>query len=314
VAGLQAEYTRADATPTELLVTELREAASGRVVVTPADFAGRWRGGVASPPPPDGPGLRLTVTGFGATRTAWATPDDVPDALPALVAGQLPPSGELLDLDGDRRPVTRIGAASVLPRLGARGVLMDLEYAERTSTGDTRLPSAEVWLTADAPAGLPDRLRAQGLTLLGERTAVDERRLLDRQAPALAIWFHLLAAAFAVVLALGGMVLMATVDRRRQHDDERALRRQGLPARLADRAALWSYLPVVVTAPLAGALAAGAAWWLSGAYLPIFVDRAIELDPPRWPAMPTVALPWALATVTFVAAAAGLRWALRVRD
>ena len=165
-----------------------------------------------------------------------------------------------------------------------------------------------------SPAGVADQLRARGLVLTGETTAARERARLDRGAPALAIWFHLLAGGFAVVLALAGLAGVAAVDRRRRAGDLRALRWQGLPDRVAGRAGRWSYLPVVVAALLTGAVAAGTAWWLAGDHLPIFADHDFPLIPPRWPTPVAVLGPWSVVAGTFVTAAVGLGWASRVRD
>ncbi|WP_326562914.1 FtsX-like permease family protein [Micromonospora sp. NBC_01796] len=314
VVGVQARYQRPGTEPGELLLVELRALDSGEVAVGPADFADaqRWRGTPDSAPDPAGRGLRLPITGSAYEELAWALPLDVPVRLPALVAGGLP--GRLPGLDADLHEVDPVLDAGVLPRVGGRGILLDLEYAERQSVSGTLLPAAEVWLTADAPADVVDRLEAQGLQVIGEMTAAGERDRLARQAPALAVWFHLLAGGFAILLALSGLVLMVTVDRRRRVEDGRALRRQGLPARVVGAAARWSYLPVVTSASLAGLLAAGAAWWLAGDYLPIFVDRDFRLTPPRWPDLFPVFGPWALAGVMFVAVAVALGYASRVRD
>ncbi|MEV4626264.1 FtsX-like permease family protein [Micromonospora sp. NPDC049523] len=314
VVGVQASYQRPGTDPGELLLVELRALDSGEVAVGPADFAdtARWRGTPDAAADPAGRGLRLPITGLAQDELVWALPSDVPARLPALVAGEVP--GRLPGLDADLHEVERVLDAGVLPRVGGRGVLLDLEYAERQSLGGTLLPRAEVWLTAEAPADVVDRLEARGLQVIGEVTAAGERARLARQAPALAVWFHLLAGGFAILLALCGLVLMVTVDRRRRVEDGRSLRRQGLSAGVVGAAARWSYLPVVTSASLAGLLAAGAAWWLAGDYLPIFVDRDFQLTPPRWPDLFPVFGLWALAGVMFTAVAVGLGWASRVRD
>lgn len=316
VVGFEASYRRPGTEPTELLVVELRASDSGEVAVGPADFAdaNRWRGVPDSATDPAGRGLRLPVTGRREEELAWAVPLDSPVRLPVVVAGELPTTGDLPLLDAERREVEPVAIAPVLPRLGAHGMLLDLESAERQSTGSTFLPAAEVWLTADAPADLVDRLAAQGLQVIGDATAAEEQARLGRQGPALAVWFHLLAGGFAILLALSGLVLMVAVDRRRRVEDGRALRRQGLSARVVGAAARWSYLPVVTSASLAGLIAAGVAWWLAGDYLPIFVDGDFPLAPPRWPDLFPVLGPWALAGVMFTAVAVGLGWASRVRD
>jgi hypothetical protein len=316
VVGFEAGYRRPGTEPTELLVVELRASDSGEVAVGPADFAdaNRWRGLPDPATDPAGRGLRLPVAGLQEEELVWGVPVDSPVRLPVVVAGELPATGDLPMLDAERREVEPVAVAPVLPRFGAHGILLDLESAERQSTGSTFLPAAEVWLTAEAPADLVDRLAAQGLQVIGDATAAEEQARLGRQGPALAVWFHLLAGGFAILLALSGLVLMVTVDRRRRVEDGQALRRQGLSARVVGAAARWSYLPVVTSASLAGLVAAGVAWWLAGGYLPIFVDGDFPLTPPRWPDLFPVLGPWALAEVMFTAVVVGQGWASRVRD
>lgn len=307
-----AVFARSGSEPAEILVRELRDGASGQPILSTSDLASadRWRGADDDTVRVEPDGLVLAASGTPQLYS-WALPADLPYPLPVVTAGDLPNSGELAGLDAERAEVRVVGEAAILPRVGGHGVLADLEYAERAALGGTRLEQPQVWLRADAPADAVDRLAAQGLVVAGDTTADDARASLDRRSPALAIWFHLLAAAFAVLLAVGGLALMAAVDRRRRAEDMLALHRQGMPIGIVGRAALWSYLPVVTAALVTGALAAGVAWWLAGDYLPVFVDDSVELPLPRWPAPIAVGVPAALAVAGFVAAAIAVAVALR---
>src|SRR5262245_42126444 len=89
--------------------------------------------------------------------------------------------------------------------------------------------------------------------------------------------FHAAAAALGIALALGGLWLVAAVDRRRRADDLRALRRQGLRPRIVARAALWGYLWLVIGAMLAGLVAAGVAWVATADHLPVLTDTVAML-------------------------------------
>ena len=119
--------------------------------------------------------------------------------------------------------------------------------------------------------------------ILSDRSATGARTALAQQGPALALRFHLLAALFAVLLAAGGIGLVATVDRGRRVEDLAALRYQGVRAGPVGRAARWGYLAIVLAALAVGLAAAAVAWWVSGWALPVFVDAAADWPVPRWP-------------------------------
>ncbi|MDQ7909847.1 hypothetical protein RB614_35660 [Phytohabitans sp. ZYX-F-186] len=304
--GFDAIYARTGSETTSVVI----RAVPG--LVPTADLAaGGWKGTVPGDVTPGPDGLTVTATATGARQETWALAPDVPSPLPVVPAGPLPTSAALPGLDADQPVHQVVGQVTALPRLGGHGALTDLEYLERQTRGSARLAQPQVWLRPDAPAGVTDRLAEQGLVVAGDDTVAGARALLDERAPALAIWFHLLAAGFAVLLGLGGLALMAAVDRRRTTEDMRALRLQGLPARVVGRAALWTYLPVVVAALVTGAVAAVVAWWLAGGYLPVFVDDSLVLALPRWPSPSAAALPAALAALGFTAAAVGASMALR---
>lgn len=303
--GFDAIYARSGSEKTSMVIRELTG------LVSTEQLATGWKGTAAGDVTPGPGGLAVSVTATGARQQTWVLAPDVPTPLPVVPAGQLPDTVALTGLDADRPVPQVVSEATTLPRLGARGVLTDLEYLERQTVGGTRLTDPQVWLRPDAPADVTDRLAEQGLVIAGDDTMAEARALLDKRAPALAIWFHLLAAGFAVLLGLGGLTLMAAVDRRRTTDDMRALRLQGLPARAVGRSALWSYLPVVAAALVTGAVAAVVAWWVAGGYLPVFVDDSLVLALPRWPSPSAAALPALLAALGFIGAAVGVAVALR---
>jgi hypothetical protein len=166
-----------------------------------------------------------------------------------------------------------VAKATMLPRVGSAGTLVDLEYWARTTAGASKLTGAEVWLGPAAPADTVARLRAAGLTVTA--TYGVERELAtfvasgDRR---VVLWFYAVAAGFAVLLALGGMGLVASVDRDRSARDLRYLRWQGLSRRDLNRASLWGNLVVVLVGGVLGLGAAWLAWLVAGDRLPIFTD------------------------------------------
>ncbi|MFC0530039.1 hypothetical protein [Phytohabitans kaempferiae] len=304
--GFDAIYARSGSETTSVVIREV-----GSLVSTADLAAGGWKGLAPGDVEPVPRGLTVTAVATGARQETWALAPDVPSPLPVVAVGDLPERFTVPGLDADQPPYEVVGQLTGMPRLGSRGVLTDLDYLERQTLSGTSLPEPQVWLHPDAPADIADRLAEEGLVVEADGTVDEARALLDRQAPALAIWFHLMAAGFAVLLGLGGLALMAAVDRRRSTEDMRALRVQGLPGRAVGRAALWSYLPVVVAALVTGAVAAVVAWWLAGSYLPVFVDDSLVLALPRWPSPAAAALPAGLAVVGFATAAVAVAVALR---
>jgi len=289
-------------------------AAGPATAVVPAFTGAGWRTDDGSALADAAGGVRVVVPGAVVQpRPTAVVPADTPTEVPALAGGAAPRSGEVDGLDGNPVPVRVVGTGAALPRIGA-GVLMDLAYAERVATGATTIEHAEVWLGPAAPPDVERRLAEHGLVVVGRDSAAAAAQRLDQRGPALAVWFHLLAGGVAVLLAAGGMALMAAVDRRRTLDDLVALRRQGLAARTGGRWVLWAYLPLAAGAVVAGLAAAGVAWWVAGGYVPHFVDDDFPLAVPAWPRPLAVTVPAVVVTLLFTSVAVGLRRALRVRD
>jgi predicted lysophospholipase L1 biosynthesis ABC-type transport system permease subunit len=119
-------------------------------------------------------------------------------------------------------------------------------------------------------------------------TAVRQR--LDRQGPALALWFFVLAGCLSAALAAGALVLAAAVDRDRLVEDLSALRTQGLSRTVVARATLWTYPALVTAAVLTGLPIALLAWWTTGWALPLAGLDPPPLPLPRWPRPAVLAL------------------------
>jgi hypothetical protein len=236
---------------------------------------------------------------------------DAPLPVPVAANVELVDNGSISSVDGEPIDAKVVSSPLMLPRLGPGGVLADLEYLERTALFAPRLVVGEVWLGPQAPPDAADRLRRGGLAISGTTGVAASRDAFSRQGPALALRFHLAAAIFGIVLALGGLGLVATVDRGRRADDLWALRQQGLSTQAVRRAALWGYLSTVGAAVVAGFLAAGLAWFAAGDRLPVFADAFDVLRAPRWPNVGMVVVPWAIATVAMVVGSVLAAWALR---
>ena len=239
--------------------------------------AGRWRSTQGSTVAPVADGLQITVTSLnGLGSGTFVQPVDTPDPLPAAVAGDVR-GPSVTGLDGQALPISRALRVPAVPGVGRPAVLVDLTYAARLAT-DGAPSVGQVWLTADAPASVRQRLRAAGLVVTGELTSAQVRRQLDQQGPALALWFYVIVAVLATALAAGALVLSATVDRVRRVEDLSALRTQGLSRAALRTATLWTYPVLVAVAVLAGILIALLGWLLTGWALPL-----AGLDPPALP-------------------------------
>jgi hypothetical protein len=273
--------------------------------VSGSDFADphRWR--------PAGTDGLVTFRRDSSTSVTALRPVDTPYPLP--FAGTA--DNRLAGLDGQVLPAVRVAHLAGLPSLGASGALIDLEYADRLAGSTDSAVSPQVWLGPAAPPDAVDRLRAAGLVVIGDRQLGAVRGALDGQASALALWFHLVAAGFAVLLAAGGTAVVATVDRRRRAADLAVLRAQGVSRRTTDRAGLLTHVLLVGAAVVVGLVAAALGWALSGRALPLFADTWTLWPRPSWPQPLPVLGPWLAAAAVLLAAgaaaAADLRRAVR---
>ncbi|GAA0580979.1 hypothetical protein GCM10010172_77370 [Paractinoplanes ferrugineus] len=223
-------------------------------------------------------GLRVEVTSLnGLASGMFVQPADIPYPLPVAVAGDVAQPG-VTGFDGRALPIAGAASLPAVPGVGAPAVLTDLDYADRAATDATPVTAAQVWLSSSAPADVLTRLREHGLVVTSDLRAGEVRAELDKQGPALALWFYVLVAGLAVALAAGALILAAAVDRARRVEDLTALRAQGLGRAAVRRATLWTYPVLVAAAVLAGTATALLAWRLTGWALPL-----AGLDPPAVP-------------------------------
>jgi hypothetical protein len=280
---------------------------SGHLTVHTIDGAApksAWRstegGRVASAPD----GLRIDVVSLNGLPNGMAVlPAGVPLPLPVATAGNTSVSG-LTGLDGRTLPVDTKLRLPAVPGLGTPAVLTDLDYADRLAADAIPAASAQVWLSARAPADVLNRLRAAGLAITADTRADQVRAGLDRQGPALALWFYVIVAVLATALAAGALVLAAAVDRTRRVEDLSALRGQGLGRAAVRRATLWTYPVLVAAAVLAGMVISLLGWRLTGWALPL---AGIDAPPFPLPALPRPVTMVGTALTAF-AILAGVAW------
>ncbi|HTJ35538.1 MAG TPA: ABC transporter permease [Dactylosporangium sp.] len=242
----------------------------------------RWRLGVNGYPPnlivtPVEGGLKLTVAPVrpGGAADPGVYPLDSPAPLPSVRATKLQPR-----LVGDQRvsygsisiSESIAGTARWLPRLGDKGVLVDLEYADRLGADFGAGESLQVWLNASAPADMTKRLQDQGLLVLGEESIDGVAELYASFGPPLTLQFMLLSAIVGLALAIGSATVVAAVERRPRARELGALRAQGAPARLVKRVGIEGYLVLAGASLLFGLLLAALIRAYIGDVLPYFAD------------------------------------------
>jgi putative ABC transport system permease protein len=248
-------------------------------------------------------GLQLKVQADGLPDGAWIQPVDIPVPLPVATTTKLPKNPTLTGYDTHPARVTEAARVPALPRLGTDGTLIDLEYADRESTEAGPAHQPEVWLGAAAPPDALARLAKQGLIVDGDIDLATARDRLAAQGPALAVWFHLLAGVLAIILAIGGLGLIASIDSRSRTADLAALRAQGLPSRTSTRAVVSAYPALAVAAGVLGLLVALIAWRLTGWALPVFGEDHPPLPLPVWPDPVVLLGSWLGVTAALVIAA-----------
>lgn len=241
----------------------------------------RWRLGVNGNPPnlivtpvPDGMLLAVAPVRPGAPDPG-VYPMDTSAPLASVRAGE--PQQRLL---GDRRVgygsvslSERVaGTARWLPRLGDRGVLVDLEYADRLGADFGAGDSLQVWLNRGAPANITRLLQDQGLIVLGEESIDGVAERYASFGPPLTLQFMMLSAIVGLALAIGSATVVATVERRPRARELGALRAQGAPARLVRRVGAEGYLVLAGASLLLGLVLAALIRAYVGDVLPYFAD------------------------------------------
>jgi hypothetical protein len=225
--------------------------------------------------------LDITVTSAPAPRGKYADHRvyyaGVPVPLPVVLAGPDPTGSHPGDpritaLGGLDVPYEAVARARVLPRAGASGALMDLEYAQDSIGLSGESVTLEVWLSADAPPAVLRALRTEGVVVLSDTDLAATTAALARHGSGVALRFQLFVAAVVLLLATGSLVVAVAVAHRDRAAELRALRGQGLASRAMRRAGYAATVPVVVAAVLIGVASALIAQWSVASSLPVFPD------------------------------------------
>lgn len=263
-------------------------------------------------------GLRLTYAAQYAD-VPGVSPFDAPPVLPAVVTGTAvdnPVVGRpttVTGLDGNKLPVRIAGIARVLPRAGATGTLLDLEYADRVLGTGAYLATRQVWLTADAPADFAARLRGAGVDVLGHASAADRRAVLGRQGPALALLLFLCAASLAALLAAGATIVSIYLAGRRRAFELAAMNAVGVPRGQLLRACLGEQLLLLLAGVGLGVLAGMLGAALALRSMPIYSDD-VAVPPVHYLPSPVPVGGFLVGAAVLIAVAGALAAVLLVRS
>jgi hypothetical protein len=286
------------------LTVRIRGLTSGGAPAAAALDASRWRGPArvdAQGPTVAAAGgvLELTTppvaTRPGVERSGLVYLVDSPVPLPVAHTRFASASGESGDprlslFGGDEVPVRFSGVVTALPRVPARGFLVDLEYADRLAVDPGLGDEAQVWLAPDAPDAIVDRLREQGLAVLADDSIDSALGRYGEQGPPLALRFQLLAGALGVFLAALALAVAAAVERPDRAAELSALRAQGLSRRAVRLIGYGGYAVLVVAGVVIGIGAAALGGTLVEAAVPVFVDDWAVLPVPSGPQAPALLL------------------------
>jgi putative ABC transport system permease protein len=206
----------------------------------------------------------------GETRLAFARfdprvfPVNVALPVPVVVAGTLPaprqPGVADIDAFGDATAPVRVGAtATVLPQLGTAGTYVDLTAALRIDGGRGVGGVPQIWLRADTPASVLDKVRSAGLVVVSDTTLAAAEARFQRQAPQAVLRFALAIALVGMLTAITALIVLASIERESRAAELSAVRRHGLSTRVVAMSSYAGYLMLAASAATTGLLAVIAA-------------------------------------------------------
>ncbi len=249
-------------------------------------------------------------------------PVDLPRRIPAVVTS----GAEVADAPPNPSPAKNIGLnpggssftahpvaiVPTLPLVGASGVLMDLEVAQRAITSTQGAAIDQVWLASSASPTILHRLESEGIVIDSTTTAASRLGVLDHDGIALAYAVALIVSPIAALLAVGTVTFVIVSDGRRRRRDFASLSMTGVPLRTVRRAYIVENAMVLGMALVLGAVIGFLSDSLALSSLPQFVGGSggfpISRAAPIGPLLGAVAL---LALLLTAAIEISARLALR---
>lgn len=245
--------------------------------------------------------LNFLGSSYGSSITVQR--GDVPVSPPVLTVGDVQarpdvPGSPLViatapDLDGADAAYTVSGRLRLVPRSGARGVLVDLGALADSAGPPTSQTAYSVWLADDdrgRERSLVAALARRGVIVTGRDSIADHRRALASEGPTLALRLALLAGVVALVLAAAVLVVGIATSGASRARDLAALRIVGVPARAVRSAAVREHVTVAVLGVMAGVGLGLVAAQVALPQVPIFARAGPRLAIVRDPAWSPVAL------------------------
>lgn len=261
----------------------------GRAVdlrATDRGWAGYLSGGYFSGRPPivDGRGgvhLRARAAGGGAELRR----EDVPGAVPALVAGRLPgsdsapgsglPPAELVTapgLAGQDLAHHQVGSLTKMPSAGGRAAVVALPLATEVDGGFGQQAISQVWLGADdraREAALVSALHRNNINVMERTSARDIERRMSEQGTGLSLHLATLVGLVSVLLAAAVLAVSVATSVRVRSLDLAGLRVAGVPRGVLVGAAAREQLVVALVGIVAGALLGAVGTGLTLARAPV---------------------------------------------
>jgi putative ABC transport system permease protein len=207
---------------------------------------------------------------------------DVPEVLPGLLAGDVPPGGTDGSFQGvglNGTPVT-IGATQrveALPALAGKGVLVDYETLARLGGSLTDNGLLSVWLTDSSKAATAKATQAlsdQGINVTGRHTYADQKDRLDHSASAWGLRLAAFTGAMAVLLAAIVVIVMTITGWRVVARDLAALHMAGVPLSTLRRSLVSEQVVLVLLGAVVGAVCGAVSSLVAMPLVPLFDSHA----------------------------------------
>ena len=238
--------------------------------------------------------LTLDVRNDGTLMTT--TRADVPDPLPAIVAGQVGGHGEVLGLSGQPLATRAVQRVPALPEVSAPASLVDLDVLSRLGGVLPPTGRLEVWVASTSPEQLSavrTALDRRGVGIVSARSVSEVRRGYDQSATGWGLTLAVLSALASVLLAGLVVLIVAATGWRADARDLAALRLVGVPAPERRRAALLAQVGPSLAGVAVGAVCGALGLVVALPLLPLS-DR-----PTSVPAL-DLSLPWGVLAATTV--------------
>ena len=207
---------------------------------------------------------------------------DVPDVLPGLLAGDIPPGGtegafQGVGINGVPVTIAPTQHVEALPVLGGKGVMVDYETLARLggSLADNGLLS--VWLSDTSPAATAKAthtLSQAGINVVGRHTFAERKDRLDQSASAWGLRLAAFTGAMAVLLAAIVVIVMTITGWRVVARDLAALHMAGVPLGTLRRSLVREQVILVAVGAVVGALCGAVSSLVAMPLVPLFDSDA----------------------------------------